>query len=112
MHAFMSSKDFIMVETPFVNTVKSLQAAFEVGLVPSGVDVGVAWAVVCEITSKGAWTASLGTELLLQQVTEDSREKYQAEFPELFSGIEEMQGEYDIKLKPEARPRERNTTHR
>ncbi|KAL1485902.1 hypothetical protein MTO96_047176 [Rhipicephalus appendiculatus] len=39
--------DFIMVETAFVNTAKSLQAAFEVGLVPSGVDVGVAWAAVC-----------------------------------------------------------------
>lgn len=49
---------------------------------------------------------------LLQQVTEDSREKYQAKFPELFAGTGEMQGEYHIKLKPEARPVSVSTSRR
>ncbi|KAL1470366.1 hypothetical protein MTO96_040469 [Rhipicephalus appendiculatus] len=58
--------------------------------------------------------ASLGLKLvqLLQPVTEDSREKYQAKFPELFAGIGEMQGEYHIKLKPEARPVSVTTSRR
>ncbi|KAL1437446.1 hypothetical protein MTO96_048934 [Rhipicephalus appendiculatus] len=59
MHALVSSKDFIMVDIACVNTVKSLQASSEVGLVT----FGVAWAAVCEIKSNGAWTASLGTEV-------------------------------------------------
>ncbi|KAH7944166.1 hypothetical protein HPB52_016693 [Rhipicephalus sanguineus] len=52
-----------MVETACVSTVKSLQTAFEVGVLTSGVDAEVAWAAVCEIKSEGAWTASLGTEV-------------------------------------------------
>ncbi|KAL1420002.1 hypothetical protein MTO96_024748 [Rhipicephalus appendiculatus] len=53
-HALVSSNVFIMVEIACMNTVESLQAAFEVGLVTSGVDLGVAWAAVCAVKSKGA----------------------------------------------------------
>ncbi|KAL1473794.1 hypothetical protein MTO96_038462 [Rhipicephalus appendiculatus] len=63
MHALVSSNVFIIVEIACMNRVESLQAAFDVGLVTSGVDLGVAWAAVCEVKSKGALTASLGTEV-------------------------------------------------
>lgn len=58
--------------------------------------------------------ASLGLKLvqLLQPVTEDRREKYRAKFPELFTGLGEMQGEYHIKLNTNASPVSVSTSRR
>ncbi|XP_049272019.1 uncharacterized protein LOC125758642 [Rhipicephalus sanguineus] len=62
METSTSSKYFITVEIAWVTMVSPLEAAFEVGLMTFGADVEVAWAAVRESESKGAWTASLGTE--------------------------------------------------
>ncbi|KAL1484982.1 hypothetical protein MTO96_032257 [Rhipicephalus appendiculatus] len=69
-----------------------------------------------DLTLETAVQKARQTEAVRKQqavpVTEDSREKYQAKFPELFAGIGEMQGEYHIKLKPEARPVSVTTSRR
>lgn len=49
---------------------------------------------------------------LLQPIMEGRREKYRAKFPELFTGLGEMQGEYQIKLNTEASPISVSTSRR
>lgn len=49
---------------------------------------------------------------LLQPIMEGRLEKYRAKFFELFTGLGEMQGEYQIKLNTEASPISVSTSRR